>query len=246
MDEKTLNLFWMYPDILSLHGERGNIQSFKKTSENLGINLNITRIDQYKDNIDFENADIIMFLPGELKVMPQIVETLEQYKEQLYKYILNNKYIIATGTSMAIFAKQIVRENGEEIKGLGLLDMLITERKSVIGDDIYFNIEETKQEIIGSQIQMIDIELAETKPLGKVNYGYGNNGTMYEGAREKNLLCTNALGPVFVKNPWWTEEIIKNAALNKFLNIRKQEEYDIENASFETTLRFINEKPKSK
>ena len=69
-------------------------------------------------------------------------------------------------------------------------------------------------------------------------------GNGQEGARNKNLLFTNCLGPVFVKNPWWTESILKSAVLNKYMNIQKEEEYEIENKSFETTKRFIAEKPK--
>lgn len=69
-------------------------------------------------------------------------------------------------------------------------------------------------------------------------------GNAQEGARNKNLLFTNCLGPVFVKNPWWTENILKNAVLNKYANIQKQGQYEIENASFETTKRFIAQKPK--
>lgn len=69
-------------------------------------------------------------------------------------------------------------------------------------------------------------------------------GDGQEGARNKNVIFTNCLGPVFVKNPWWTESILKNAVLNKYMNIKKQDEFEIENKSFETTKRFIKEKPK--
>jgi CobQ-like glutamine amidotransferase family enzyme len=81
-------------------------------------------------------------------------------------------------------------------------------------------------------------------PLGTINYGYGNNGSEFEGARKNNMVFTNCLGPLFVKNPWWTEEILKDAYLRKQNKIFSRNEYDIENKSFETTKRFINEKPK--
>ena len=75
---------------------------------------------------------------------------------------------------MHYFGKKIIRQNDENLEGLGLLDFNVKERKMVIGDDIHFYINETKQEIIGSQIQMIDIELEKETPLGKTIYGYGN------------------------------------------------------------------------
>lgn len=174
MDNIEINLAWMYPDILSLHGERGSIQAFKKVANDLGIKLNIIRIDDYSQEIDFEKIDIMIFLPGELKVMPIIKETLAQKQEEIYQYILANKYLIAVGTTGALLGKKIIRQNGEEQEGLALLDFNVKERKMVIGDDLYFYVHETKQEIIGSQIQMIDIEENYEQPLGSTIYGYGN------------------------------------------------------------------------
>ena len=169
-----INLVWLYPDILNLHGERGSIQAFKKVADNLGIKLNIIRIDDYSQEIDFEKIDIMIFLPGELKVMPIIKDTLSKKQEEIYQYILANKYLIAVGTTGALLGKKIIRQNGEEQEGLSLLDFNVKERKMVIGDDLYFYVRETKQEIIGSQIQMIDIEENCEQPLGSIIYGYGN------------------------------------------------------------------------
>lgn len=69
------------------------------------------------------------------------------------------------------------------------------------------------------------------------------HGKIDEGARYKNVIFTNCLGPVFVKNPWWAENILKDIIVRKITNNKKQE-YSIENESFETTKRFIKEKPK--
>lgn len=69
-------------------------------------------------------------------------------------------------------------------------------------------------------------------------------GKSDEGARHKNVFFTNCLGPVFVKNPWWAEEILKDIILNKQNKVIAKTEYEIENKSFETTKRFIKEKPK--
>ena len=68
-------------------------------------------------------------------------------------------------------------------------------------------------------------------------------GVENEGARNLNVIFTNCLGPVFVKNPWWTEAILKDAVLNK-ISLFSKEEYTIENKSFETTKDFIKRKPK--
>lgn len=174
MDKLEINLAWMYPNILSLHGERGSVQAFQKVADNLGIQLNVIRIDDYEQEIDFKKIDIMLFLPGELKVISIIKDTLAPNLEEIYQYILANKYMIAVGTTGALFGKKIMRQEGEEIEGLGLLDFNSKERKMVIGDDLCFYVNETKQEVIGSQIQMIDIQLEKEQSLGKAIYGYAN------------------------------------------------------------------------
>ena len=118
--------------------------------------------------------------------------------------------------------------------------MDVKERNMVLGDDLCYKFE--KMEIMSSQIQMIDITLNKAKEFGKIIYGYGNNGKN-EGARNKNLLFTNALGPVLVKNPWLTEYLINLALKNKGLKeINKKIDFDLELKSLESAKEFINKK----
>lgn len=169
-----VNLVWLYPDILNLHGERGSVQAFQKVAENLNIKLNITRVDSYSQKIDLENTDIIFAGPGELKVIENVRKSLENNKESLEKYVDSNKYFICIGTTGTLLAKETTRENGEKVEGLGILNITGNERKMVVGDDLQFTISKTKQEIIGSQIHMIDFYIETEQSLGTVTYGYGN------------------------------------------------------------------------
>ena len=250
MEEKSINLLWMYPDMLNLHGDRGNILAFGRVAERMGITLNITKVERFNEKIDFEKADLIFFNPGELKVSLKVLNRLKTDIREVEKYIAANKYMIAIGTTGCIFGKEIERiENREIIKGLEFFDMYSKERENVIGDDIYFSIND-KQEIIGSQIHMLDFDVKETQSLGDVKYGYGNNGKKFEGARVKNLIFTNALGPVFVKNPWWAETILNQIAKSKGIDVMDipVENYEIEIKSFnsikELTEKKIAEKSK--
>lgn len=243
MEEKSINLLWMYPDMLNLHGDRGNILAFGKIAEKMGITLNITKVERFNEKIDFEKADLIFFNPGELKVSLKVLARLKTDIREIEKYIAANKHIIVIGTTGSIFGKEIERtENNEIIKGLDFFDMCSKERKTVIGDDIYFSIND-RQEIIGSQIHMLDFNVKESQVLGNVKYGYGNNGNKYEGARVNNLIFTNALGPVFVKNPWWAETILNQIAKSKGINTMDipVENYEIEIKSF-NSIKELNEK----
>lgn len=241
-----LNILWMYPDILNLHGDRGNIMAFEKVGNLLDVKVNVNKVESYNDEIDFENNDILFFNVGEIKVMPTIIENFKKYKDNIEKFIEDNKTIILIGASGAIMAKKIIRKDSE-FEGLGFLDMDLIERKNIYGDDILFTLNENNMEIIGCQIKMLDTVLHSDISLGTLKYGSGNNGfdKKTEGAKYKNVIYTNALGPVFVKNPWYTELVIKNVLKNKNVEIEKNlkdEDMDIEINSLEAIKRFINEK----
>jgi len=194
MENNKLNLVWLYPDMLNLHGDRANVQAFEKVAEKLGLKINVEKIEDYDANIDFENTDIILVNPGELKVIKTVIESLNRQKEKLEEYINKNKFIILIGTSGAIMAKKTKRLEGTEIEGLGYMNMECTQREYIHGDDIYFELnDDSKTEIIGSQIQVIDTKLNEDIALGNIKYGLGNNGKSTEGAKYKNIIFTNGL-----------------------------------------------------
>ena len=86
--------------------------------------------------------------------------------------------------------------------------------------------------------------LKTTQPFGKVIYGYGNNGGTDEGARYKNVIYTNCIGPVLVKNPWFTEDILKDICLNKFLGLQKKKPYKLACDSFDSAEEFVMSKKK--
>lgn len=245
--KNSINITWCYPDILSLHGDRGNLMAFERIGKMHDIEVKINRVDNYSDKIDFENTDILFFNPGEFKCVEYIIETLNKQKKELKKYIESGKVLIAIGTTGAAFSKTIKKISKDEINGLGYLDMVCEERETIHGDDLIVKLE-NGMEIAGNQIQVMETKLNdESIKFADVTYGYGNNGyeNKQEGARYKNLIFTNILGPLFVKNPWYAEEIIKIALENKGIKLDKSiadENYDIEYKSLEAIKKYNEDK----
>lgn len=248
MESNELNIVWCYPDILNLHGDRGNLMALRRIGELLNIHVNINKIESYDEKINFKEADILFFSVGELKVVSNIVEALKKQKNDLEEYIEKGGIIIVIGTTGSVFAQGTVKTDGTYIKGLGILNMKCVQKEQIYGNDIIYNIlDDEKHEIVGNQIQIVDIFLNDNIALGQVSYGYGNNGKAdkTEGAMYKNVIFTNSLGPLFVKNPWYAEEIIKKAMKNKNIIIEKvidESYYEIERKSMECIKKYIKKK----
>lgn len=238
MDKITVG--WMYPNLLNLHGERGSVQALAAIGKQMGIEVEILRIEDFDDPIPFEKLDLMIFLPGEIASFYHIIPALQT--NDLRNYLEQGGYLLALGTSGLMFGNSILREDGSTLNGLGYLDMSAKERQYVWGDDLHIRINDTNQELAGSQIQMADVDARN--PLATTLYGMGNNNTGTEGARWKNLIYTNCLGPMFVKNPWFAESILENIMLQKNAVIESHLPHTIAKESFQATLDFIKNKPK--
>lgn len=151
---------------------------------------------------------------------------------------------------MIIIAKSTVRRNGTVINGFGYLDCDLLERKKVYGDDIYYTLnDDSKHEMVGVQIQLLDVDMHSGDAVGTIIYGMGNDEKekRYEGVQYKNVIGTNTLGPILTKNPWYTEKLIKQAMKNKgvIIDINIDEsEYDVELNSLKSICEFISDKEK--
>ena len=231
---------WMYPNLLNLHGERGSVQALVEIGKQIGIEVEVLRIEDFDDTVSFKNFDLLMFLPGEITTMNQIIPALQN--SAIGAYLEQGGFALALGTSGLMFGKSILREDGSTVTGLGLLDMTAKERKFVFGDDFHFRLNNSQMELAGAQIQMADVE--SSSPLGTVIYGMGNNGSGAEGARWNNLIYTNCTGPLFVKNPWFAEQILKEVMAKKGVEIEEKGDYPIAKSGFDATLAFIRNKPK--
>lgn len=256
-----MNIAWLYPDILNLHGDRGNMMAFSKIATSMGIEIELTKIYSNEDIKDINNFDLIYMGAGQLRDMKHIIDDMMTYKDKLVSYVNEGGYLLATGSTGCVLSKGYITVDKDKVKGLGILDMTAKElnrtkqpfvTREVYGDDILFKTADG-MEIIGCQIQRLDFTLRnDVKPLGELIYGYGNNCTDgKEGARYKNVLFTNTVGPLLSCNPWLGIKILSDIAEKKgekFENLSpdKLDYMQYAKKSIELKKNFIRDKSKQR
>ncbi|MCL1923550.1 MAG: hypothetical protein FWG15_06845 [Propionibacteriaceae bacterium] len=224
---RPLNILWPWYHTLNLHGDRGNLMALVRICELYGIDTQIHRIPSILEPLDLSNIDIVVLNAGEITVLPVIEQSLSLTHPSFAQWCLDGGVVLATGTSAAILGHEVRRLDGTVIAGVGLLDMVAHERTPILGDDLMWkmakpalDVASQPYDMTGSQIQMVDITLGtDQQPLGTVTYGYGNNNSGVEGAVANNVIFTNTLGPVLVKNPWFALEIINRALASQGADI---------------------------
>ena len=242
---KTIRAAWLFPDILYIHGERGNLLALERVAKFAGAETVIDRIDFDTEGFDPMNYDFIFCPPGEIASFNAVVEWLKPYKAQFEAFLEAGRVLLVTGTSQCIFGVITKREDGSTVEGLGLIDCDFTERKLVYGDDLNYMAQFGGEEfeIFGSQIQMMDVESRE-EPFGQLMYGFGNIGKdRNEGSAKGNSIFTNTLGPILVLNPWLTKKIVLTCLKNSGF---EEEDFDfdmsLELKSLETKKQFTSGK----
>lgn len=246
---KFLHILWLYPDVLNIHGGRGDIMGLLHICNMMDIPVEIKRWDSMKDDIPWNWADIVYMNSGELKCAGDVAAAMGKQRGELLDYVQRGKYLIAIASSGAVLAEQTQKLDGSIVKGLGLLGMRWRERESVWGDDIWFKTDDG-QEVIGNQIQVADVFLNEgQRSLGKLVYGRGNNGGIDEGARSDNVIFTSCLGPLVTKNPRFIGSILRDAAERAGIKAGRDLEdsdIEIEIQSAEYIKKFMLDKMKNK
>lgn len=241
-----LKIAWLFPDTLYLHGERGNILALERISKLKGLETRVDKIDFDTAEFDPMAYDIIFCPPGEIVSFPVILAYLKPYAPAFEAFVAAGKPLIATGTSVALWCRQVQRADGSAFGAMGLLQAAAKEKTAVYGDDINFDCQYggAELEILGNQIQMADFVSEGEEPFGSLLYGYGNTGRdRCEGFKKENSIFTNTLGPMLVTNPWLTEKIVETAAAAAGLAVSGEKiDMELEHRSFQAKKAFIKGK----
>ncbi len=210
---RCLHILWLYPDVLNIHGGRGDVMALLHMCDLLNIPVEIRRSDNLRADEDWNWPHIVYMTAGELKCADKVSQALIRQEEDIRRFISRGGFLIANGSSGAALAKSTEMLDGSVVKGTGLLDMTWKERDSVWGDDIWVRTEDGL-DVIGNQIQVADVTLGDgQKPFGTIVYGRGNHGTGDEGAVSGSVIYTGVLGPLLTKNPRLTANIVRGAAV---------------------------------
>lgn len=215
-----LNICHLYPDLLNVYGDVGNILILKHRAESRGIKVNIINT-SLNDEFDVENTDILFFGGGQDYEQSIVSDDLKtNKKEKLKEYVESNKVVIAICGGYQLLGNYYIAPNGERIEGLGILDIHTDGGETrFIGNTVIHN-EEFNETYVGFENHSGRTYINGLKPLGKCITGFGNNGEDgYEGCIYKNTYCSYFHGSLLSKNPELADRFLSIALNNKYENV---------------------------
>ncbi len=214
-----INICHLYPDLLNVYGDVGNILILKHRAEQRGINI-IVKI-SIGDEFNADDFDIVFFGGGQDYEQSIVSKDLvETKKHEITDYIESDKVFICICGGYQLLGKTYETSTGEVLEGLGVLDIYTkASNERLIGNSIIYN-ELFNETYVGFENHSGKTYIGDLTPLGTVKYGFGNNGEdKKEGCIYKNTFCTYFHGSLLSKNPELADRLLSLAIQNKYGNV---------------------------
>ena len=219
-----LTLGWLYPDLMSTYGDRGNIIVLQKRAEWRGIKVKIETIGIESSQLSIVNCQLL-FMGGAQDTQQEIVNRDLQGKKgmELVRMIENGAPGLYICGAYQFLGKYYRTADNKKIPGLGVFP-LSTENPGekyprLIGNIVIEpKIEGLTQPLVGFENHGGRTYLDyKNQRLGDVKKGFGNNGKdKTEGIRYKNSFGTYLHGPILPKNPQLVDLLLTLALEKKY------------------------------
>jgi len=224
-----IKIGWLYPELMSTYGDRGNILYLRRRCEKYGIATEVISIDQSFLPAQFNDIDFI-FGGGSQDTEQEIVmRDLKGEKSKVLKSkIENDTPALFVCGSPQLMGNSYEPAVGKKIEGLGIFDMESVHPGPTVARCIGNTVGEVIMENIGMPVDdklIIGFENhggrshlgTNAKPFAKVIKGFGNNGADgYEGVVYKNAIGCYYHGPFLPKNPAMADFFIRKIVKVKY------------------------------
>jgi len=215
----NINICHLYPDLLNLYGDNGNIIALKKRLEWRNIQCNITKV-SLNEKFEYKKYDIVFIGGGQDFEQEVILKDLKGDKSKnIISAIESDVSFLAICGGYQLLGQYYKTWDNIQLDFIGALDLYtIGAKKRMIGDFAFQCPDINNEYIVGFENHSGQTFLGEkVRPLGKIKSGYGNNGIdKTEGARYKNVYGTYSHGSLLPKNPLLCDKILNDTLYRKY------------------------------
>ncbi|MCD8155270.1 MAG: glutamine amidotransferase [Clostridiales bacterium] len=205
----------LYPDLLNLYGDRGNIQCLMKRCIWRGIEAQTIAF-ELGDRIDFSGLDIVLLGGGSDREQMLVCQKLQAIAGSFREYVEAGGVVIAICGGYQLLGNYYRTQSGM-ITGLKLVDLYTEQGEDRLINNIVLKSDLFDMPIVGFENHGGRTFIGNNRPLGKVLYGSGNDGVSgYEGVVYKNVIGTYLHGPLLPKNPQLADWLISRALERKY------------------------------
>lgn len=212
----SLRVCHLYPDLLNLYGDFGNILALRNRARFHGYDMTYTT-HTIGDRLDPESADLFFIGGGQDQDQKRVLRDMLEKRELIRQAVEEGIPFLCICGGYQLMGEEFKTTSGDHLTCLHIIDAITTGgRERMIGDTVYraeWLGEGDDQILYGFENHSGETVLGpDAVPLAQVVRGYGNNRRdKNEGCRYKNLIGTYSHGSFLPKNPAMTDWLIEKA-----------------------------------
>jgi lipid II isoglutaminyl synthase (glutamine-hydrolysing) len=220
MQSKTFTVGWLYPDLMNIYGDRGNILTLLKRAEWRGYEAKLVELGRGTTS-QMDEVDVFFFGGGQDREQALVYEDLLEFKQPpLERAVGNGAVVLAVCGGYQLLGHYYQTAEGKKFPGIGMIDVRTEAgKKRFIGDVVVDSDIETitPKTLVGFENHSGRTYLGpKARPLGKARLGYGNNGSDgMEGCLQGTVLGTYMHGSLLPKNPHLADYLIRSALIRR-------------------------------
>ena len=218
--EQELKICHLYPDVLNLYGDGGNILCMKRRLLWRGVGAEVTKLPIGASG-SLAPYDLVFIGGGQDFEQQVLLEDLHRGRDREIRAAIEDGVVFLTicgGYQM--MGHWYETHDGKRCDFIGAIDLTtVGGKKRMIGNYKFA----CTPSAGGSTVVGFENHSGRTylgaglEPLGKVLAGFGNNGEDgTEGAHYKNLFGTYSHGPMLPKNPSFCDMLLAAALERKY------------------------------
>jgi lipid II isoglutaminyl synthase (glutamine-hydrolysing) len=243
MSSLHLRIAHLYPELMNIYGDRGNIIALTKRCQWRNIGVAVTDV-SLGDAIDPDDFDFFFIGGGQDREQILVCDDLSREKGQaLRQAIEEGACLLSICGGYQLLGKYFLTYTGENLQGISLFDV------TTVGGDTRFignvavecDLEGTEGTLVGFENHSGRTWLGPgCKPLGRVLKGFGNNGEDgMEGCVFRGAIGTYLHGSLLPKNPQLADWFLLNS-LRRRLDLEELPGLDdsLEREAHEAALRL--------
>ncbi len=212
--EIKLRLAHLYPKLMNIYGDRGNIMCLQRRCQQRDIGFEVEEL-ELGDKLAAKRFDLAFIGGAQDREQRRVAEDLVAGKgEALREAIEEGAALLAVCGGYQLMGRFYRTGEGEELPGVGVFDLWTAHpgprARRFIGNVV---VEWRGSTLAGFENHGGRTHLGEgMEPLGRVIAGFGNNGEDGgEGAVYRNAYGTYLHGSLLPKNPLFADHLIETA-----------------------------------
>jgi lipid II isoglutaminyl synthase (glutamine-hydrolysing) len=230
--KKQLTIGWLYPDLMSTYGDRGNIIALRRRCEWREIEFSVLPINHETNIDDLKKVDMIFGGGSQDREQEIVMRDLRGKKQEIIRNLIEDNvpalFVCGSPQLMGRYYEPAV---GLRIEGIGIFD-IVTKNPgpdvprcigNIVAKVYWENLNPNPYNLTPNFIVGFENHGGRTylgnnvKPFAKVIKGNGNNGEDgTEGVIYKNAVGCYFHGPFLPKNPSIADYFIKTTLEVKY------------------------------